>query len=170
MNTDMDPKKEIQITAEDGIQELFISREFDAPREMVFKAFSDPDLFVQFWGPDPEEVTMLIDYYDFKSGGSYRYTNSDKNGDHICAFSGVIHEVVQPERVIQTSEFEEAPEPGHVVLEAMMFENLPGNRTKLIIHDVFMSVADRNAAVQSGMEIGLNDGFNRLDKLLEKGF
>lgn len=145
-----------------------IIREFEAPREMVFKAFSDPEIFVQFWGPD--KISTKLDYYNFKSGGSYRYMNYDEAGNEICAFSGVIHEVTAPERVIQTAEFENLPERGHVVLEAMLFESLPGKRTKLTIHDVCMSVADRDAMVASGMDTGLNEGFNRLDKLLTKGF
>src|SRR5688500_7975515 len=105
-------KNKLQIIAEKGKQELFVVREFDAPREMVFKAVEDPDIVVQFWGP--ESVQMNIDYYHFKSGGSYRYTNTDEKGTELCAFSGVIHEVTTPERVIQTSEFESLPERGHV--------------------------------------------------------
>ena len=158
-------KNKLQIIAEKGKQELFVVREFDAPREMVFKAFQDPDIFVQFWGP--ESVQMNIDYYHFKSGGSYRYTNTDEKGTELCAFSGVIHEVTAPERVIQTSEFESLPERGHVVLEALLFEELPGDRTKLTIHDVCRSVADRDAIVMSGMDSGLGEGFNRLDDLLQ---
>lgn len=156
-----------KVVAEPGKQECFIIREFDAPREMVFKAFSDPDIFIQFWGPD--NVPMKIDYYNFKSGGSYRYRNFDQEGNELCAFSGVIHEVAAPERVIQTSEFDTMPERGHVVLESILFESLPGNRTKLTFHEVCRSVADRDAMVMSGMDSGLEQGFKRLDNLLEKG-
>lgn len=160
-------KNKLQIIAEKGKQECFIIREFDFPREMVFRAFSDPGIFVQFWGPD--NVKTNLDYYHFKTGGSYRYTNTDEQGNEICAFSGVIHEVTAPERVIQTSEFENLPEKGHVVLEAILFEELPGDRTKLTFHDVCRSVADRDAMIMSGMDSGLSEGFNRLDKLLQEG-
>ena len=160
-------QKKLQIIAEKDKQECFIIREFDAPREMVFKAFEDPDLFVQFWGPG--SVQMNIDNYDFRSGGSYRYTNTDSGGNELCAFSGVIHEVSKPERVIQTSELESLPERGHVVLEAYLFDKLPGNRTKLTIHDVCRSVADRDAMIASGMDTGLSEGFIRLEALLENG-
>jgi uncharacterized protein YndB with AHSA1/START domain len=156
----------LKIVAEKGKQECFIIREFDAPRELVFQAFADPDIFVQFWGPD--HAPTKLDYYHFKTGGSYRYRNFDKNGKELCAFSGVIHEVTAPERVIQTSEFDTLPERGHVVLETMLFEKLPGNKTKLTIHDVCRSVADRDMIIQSGMEQGLEQGFVRLDKLLAK--
>ena len=160
----MAPKKQTQIVAEKGKQEYFIIREFDAPREMVFKAFSDPKIFVEFWGPD--DVPMKLDYYDFKSGGRYRYMNYDDKGNQLCAFSGLIHEVAPPERVIQTAEFEDLPEPGHIVLETILFDPLPGNRTKLTIHDVFRFVADRDAALSSGMDAGLEQGFKRLEKIL----
>lgn len=162
----MAQKNKLQIIAEKGKQELFIVREFDAPREMVFNAFQDPEIFVQFWGPD--SVQTNIDYYHFKSGGSYRYISTDKKGTELCAFSGVIHEVTIPERVIQTSELESLPERGHVVLEALLFEKLPGDRTKLTIHEVCRSIADRDAMVTSGMEGGLGEGFDRLDNLLQK--
>ena len=156
----------LKIIAEKGKQECYIIREFEAPREMVFKAFADPEIFVQFWGP--EETPMKLDYYDYKTGGSYRYRNFDKKGNELCAFSGVIHEVAAPERVIQTSEFDTLPERGHVVLETFLFEQLPGNRTKLTIHEVCRSVADRDAMIESGMDKGVEIGFVRLDKLLAK--
>lgn len=160
----MSTKNSLQIIAEKGKQECFIIREFDAPRELVFEAFSNPAIFVQFWGPG--DVLTNIDYYNFTTNGSYRYTNTDKNGNELCAFSGVIHEVTAPERVIQTSEFENLPERGHVVLETILFEILPGERTRLIFHDVCRSVADRDAMIESGMEKGLSEGFNRLDQIL----
>lgn len=162
----MKTKNEIKITAEPGKQEIYIIREFDAPREMVFKAFADPEILVQFLGPD--RLVMKIDYYDSRSGGSYRYTHEDDKGN-VYGFHGVIHEVTAPERMIQTFEFEGLPERGHVTLDTSLFEELPGGRTKLIIHSVCRSVADRDAMVMSGMETGISQGFARLDRLLEKG-
>jgi uncharacterized protein YndB with AHSA1/START domain len=162
----MEKLKEIKITAEPGRQEIFITREFDHPRENVFKAFSNPDILVQFFAPDNR--VMKFDYADFRSGGSYRFYHETQQGKQISAFHGVIHELTAPERIIQTSEFEGIPEKGHVVLEYMLFESLPGNRAKLIIHDVCSSTADRDMIVKSGMEIGLNEGFRRLDSLLDK--
>jgi len=72
------------------------------------------------------------------------------------------------ERIIQTFEFEGLPEKGHVTLETARFEALPGNRTKLTAQSVFQSVADRDGMLQSGMEGGVNDSYDRLDELLEK--
>lgn len=162
----MAQKNKLQIIAEKGKQECYIIRDFDAPREMVFKAFSDPDIFVQFWGPAATPVKL--DYYDFRSGGSYRYMNYDDKGNELCAFNGVIHEVTAPERIIQTSEFENLPERGHVVLETILFEALTSDQTRLTFHEVCRSVADRDAMVASGMDTGLEEGFERLDKLLEQ--
>lgn len=156
-----------KITAEPGKQELFIVREFDAPRELVFKAFSDPEILVRFLGP--KNLKMHIDHYDFRSGGSYRYVHTDENGNAF-GFNGAIHEVSAPERAIQTFEFEGMPQRGHVSLDTSLFEVLPGNRCRLTIQSVFRSVADRDGMVMSGMEGGLNEGFARLDELLKTGF
>jgi len=158
-------KNQTKITAEKGVQELFITREFEAPRELVFKAFSDPELLVQWLSPC--EMTLKIDYMDSRTGGSYRFINSNAQGQEFC-FNGVIHEVLEPERLIRTFEFEGLPERGHVVLETATFEALPGNRTKLVIQSVFRSVADRDGMISSGMEYGVNDAHRLLDELLEQ--
>ncbi len=84
------------------------------------------------------------------------------------AFHGVYHDISAPERVIDTFEFEGLPEPGHVTLETMKLEELPGGRTRLTTQSVFQSVADRDGALQSGMQEGINDTYNRLDELLKK--
>lgn len=158
-------KNQTKIAAEKGVQELFIIREFNAPRELVFKAFTDPDLLVQWLGPC--DMTMRIDYLDNRTGGSYRFIHANANGQEF-GFNGAIHEVAEPERLIRTFEFEGLPERGHVVLETAIFEALAGDRTKLTIQSVFRSVADRDGMVASGMEYGVNDSHNKLDELLEK--
>ena len=155
-----------EIIAEEGKQELFIIREFDAPKDLVFKAFTDPKLLVQFFAPFGN--TMHFNHHNYKNHGSYSWSNKDASGNVLCTFSGTIHEISAPDRVIQTSEFMELPERGHVVLEAMKFEALPGDRTKLVIHDVCFSVADRDAMIQSGMESGLVAIFEQLDELISQ--
>lgn len=154
-----------KVTAEPGRQDLFIVREFEAPRELVFKAFTDPDIVVKFLGPD--NMKMTIDHYDMRTGGSYRYVHADEQGN-AYGFNGAVHEVSFPERMIQTFEFEGMPQRGHVSMDISIFEALPGNRTRLTIQSVFRSVSDRDGMVQSGMETGLSEGFRRLDQLLEK--
>lgn len=154
-----------EITAEPGKQEIIITREFDAPRELVFKAFTDPELYVQWLGP--RGLTMTLETFEPRNGGSWRYIQKDADGNEY-AFHGVNHEVLSPERIIGTFEFEGLPEKGHVILETARFEALPGNRTKMISQSVFLSVEDRDGMLQSGMEEGVNDSYDRLDELLEK--
>jgi len=161
----MATKNQTKITAEPGKQEVFIAREFEAPRELVFKAFSDPELIVKWLGP--RELSMRIEKFDARSGGSYRYIHVDNNGNEF-GFHGVIHEVTAPELVIQTFEFEGLPEKGHVAMETTRFESLPGERTRVRIQSVFQSVADRDGMIMSGMERGVNDSHERLDELFEK--
>ena len=158
-------KNETKIMAEPGKQDVYIIREFDAPREMVFKAHADPKFIKQWLGP--RNRVMKIDYYHSKSGGAYRYTIEDKNGKEIAAFNGAIHEVTVPERIIQTFEFEGLPERGHVTLDCMTFEKLPGNRTKVTTHSVCRSQGDRDAMMASGMESGVNEGYEKLDEILK---
>jgi uncharacterized protein YndB with AHSA1/START domain len=160
----MSAKNKTTIKAEPGKQELFITREFDAPRELVFKAHTDPNLFVQWIGP--RGLTTTLDAFEPMSGGKWRFIQKDKDGSEF-GFHGVFHEV-SPERVIQTFEFEGLPESGHAVLETMTLESLPNNRTKLTTQSVFRSVSDRDGMIQSGMEHGVNEGFERLDEILKK--
>ena len=153
------------ILAEPGKQEIFIIREFDAPRPLVFQAFSDKDILVQWVGP--REMTMRYETFEPRAGGSYRYVQSLPNGMEF-GFHGVCHEHSAPERIIQTMEFEGLPEKGHVVLEIVQFEELPGDRTKVTVQSVFRSVQDRDGMVQSGMEQGVNTSHERLDEWIAK--
>lgn len=154
-----------KVRAEPGKQELFITRQFDAPRELVFRAHTDPNLYVQWIGPRRFETTLKK--FEPRSGGMWRYVSKDKDGKEY-AFYGVYHEVLAPERLIDTFEFEGLPEKGHVNLETLRLEELSGGKTKLTIQVVFQSIADRDGMLQSGMEEGLNESHDRLDELLEK--
>ncbi|WP_414469203.1 SRPBCC family protein [Methanobacterium sp. ACI-7] len=154
-----------RIIAEPGKQELLIEREVDAPRELVFKASTDPDLYAQWIGP--RELSTKIETFEPKSGGSWRFVQKDPDGNEF-AFHGVYHEVTFPERIIGTFEWEGLPEKGHVILQTTRFEELPNNRTKIIDQSVFQNVEDRDGMMESGMESGVNDSYSRLDELLEK--
>jgi len=160
----MSTQNKTKVIAEDGKQEMYITREFDAPRDIVFQAHADPDLLIQWLGP--ENRKMQIEKYDTHSGGAYRYFVCDNQGRPIAAFHGSLHEVTAPERIIQTFEFEGLPERGHVSLGITTFEALPGDRTKVTIHSIFRSTADRDATLRSGMEKGVNEGFQKLDAIL----
>jgi uncharacterized protein YndB with AHSA1/START domain len=163
----MTANNKTQVIAEAGKQEVFIIREFDAPRELVFKAFTTPEVMVQFYAPFG--FKMEFNYADYKNGGSYSWSHSDGKGKMLCTFKGVIHEIVSPERIIQTAEMEGLPEGGHVVLEALTFEALANNRTRLTIQDVCRSVADRDEMVRSGFESGVIVIFEQLDELIKSG-
>ena len=153
------------ITVEPGKLDLHITREFDAPRELVFKAFIDPKLYVNWFGP--RNLTTTFETFEPKNGGRWRAIQKDKDG-HEFAFHGVNHEVLAPERIIGTFEFEGLPEAGHVMLETTRFEALPGGRTRITSQSVFQSVEDRDGMVQAGMETGVVEGYERLDEILEK--
>jgi uncharacterized protein YndB with AHSA1/START domain len=158
-------KNQTKIVAEPGKQELTITREFDAPRELVFKAHTDPEMYVQWLGP--RSLTMRFTKFEPRDGGSYRFVHTDSDGSEY-AFHGVYHEVLAPERIIGTFEFEGLPEKGHVILQTARFEALPGNRTRLTGQAVYQSVEDRDGMIQSGMEMGVNEGYEKLDELLAK--
>jgi uncharacterized protein YndB with AHSA1/START domain len=161
----MTNQNETKIHAQPGHQELLITREFDAPRELVFKVITDPELLPQWWGP--RYLSTEVDKMDMRPGSQWRFIQRDTEGREY-AFSGVYHEVLAPERIINTFEFEGLPEAGHVTLETMKLEELPGGRTRLTTQSVFQSIIDRDAALQSGMESGIIDTYNRLDELLKE--
>ena len=152
------------VTAEPGKQELFITREFDAPRELVFKAHTDPELYEKWVGP--HGMKMTIDKWEMYDGGSYSYTH-ERDG-HKYSFFGVTHEVHAPERIVGTFEFDGLPERGHVILGITSFEELPDGRSRVVHQSVFRSVADRDGMVRSGMEGGVSDGYEKLDQLVAK--
>lgn len=153
-----------EVIAEPGKQDLFIVREFDAPRELVFRAHTDPEIYVKWVGP--YGMTMSIEKWECCDGGSYKYTH-ERDG-HRYAFFGVNHEVLAPERLIGTFEFDGLPERGHVILGKTTFEDLPDGRCRLVHQSVFFSVNDRDGMVQSGMERGVSDGYEKLDLLIKE--
>jgi uncharacterized protein YndB with AHSA1/START domain len=152
---------ETKINAPEGTPFIDISREFDAPRDLVFRAWTDPELVVQWLGPRKYE--MVLETWEPRAGGSWRFIHRD--GDQEYGFHGVFHGDVTPDNMVQTFEFEGAP--GHVSLERLSLEEHDG-RTIARTHSVYQSVEARNAMVESGMAEGMNDGFNRLDELLAR--
>ncbi len=152
------------VTAEPNKQDLFIIREFDAPRELVFKAHIDPELYVQWVGP--KDLEMSVQKLDAFDGGTFEFTH--KRDAHRYRFFGSYHEVLAPERIVGTFEFDSLPERGHVIMGKTTFEELPDNRCRLTHQSVFFSVSDRDGMVQSGMERGVAEGYEKLDDLLAK--
>lgn len=151
------------IVAEPGKQEIIITSVFDAPRDLVFRACTDANLLSRWWGPS--RLTTVIDKMDIQRGGIWRFVQHDANGNEF-AFYGVYHDIVSPERLVFTFEFEGAP--GHVMLETLTFEAQDG-KTKLTNRSVFQTVEDRDAMLRSGMESGASESMDRLAELLVEG-
>ncbi|HLZ21938.1 MAG TPA: SRPBCC family protein [Ktedonobacterales bacterium] len=152
-----------QIIAEPGMPQIVITREFDAPRALLFRAYTDPGLLVQWLGP--RRLTMSVDHFDVRDGGTWRYIHRGADGTE-AAFHGVFHGTPSLDGgIVQTFEFEGAP--GHVSLETVTFEEHAGG-TLVRTNDVFQSVEDRDAMLQSGMQEGINESMERLDELLAR--
>jgi len=151
---------ETQIVSDPDVPLVRIVREFDAPVEKVFRAHTDPDLVVQWLGP--RGMTMTIDRFDCRSGGSYRYIHG-RDGEEF-AFHGSFHEVRPNELIVQTFTFEGFPD--QVALEKLVLEDIGGGRTRLTATSLVDSFADRDAFVASGMETGVVEGYERLDEVL----
>jgi len=154
-------KKELTgITAEPGKQEVVITRVFDAPRNLVFKAYTDPRLIPQWWGP--RYLMTTVDKMDVRPGGMWRFVQVDDKGNEY-SFHGVYHEIKAPERLVFTFEFEGMP--GHISLETATFEEFKG-KTRLTGRSVFQTVEDRDGMLKSGMEEGASETMDRLAELL----
>jgi uncharacterized protein YndB with AHSA1/START domain len=149
-----------QIIAEPGIPQIVITREFDAPRDLLFRAHTDPELLVRWLGP--RRLSMTIDHFDARAGGTWRYIHRDVDGNEY-GFHGVFHGTPSPDGIVQTFEFEGVP--GHVSLQTIAFDEHDG-KTLLRQNVVFQSVADRDGMLESGMAEGVNDSMERLDELI----
>jgi len=141
-------------------KEILITREFDAPRDLVFKAMTDPDLIPRWWGP--RAYTTEVDQMDVRPGGKWRFINRTPDGT-AHGFRGEYREIVPPERIVQTFEYE--PMPGHVFVETATFTEREG-RTLLTVRSVAPSKEDRDGMIGSGMEKGLAETHDRFAELL----
>jgi uncharacterized protein YndB with AHSA1/START domain len=151
---------ETQLEVDPKVPLLRITREFDAPREKVFRAHTDPELVVQWLGP--RDLTMRIDHYDCRTGGSYRYVHS--RGTEEYGFHGSFHEVRPSETIVQTFTFEGVPDG--VSLDRMTLTDLGEGRCLLTVTSLVDSFEARDAILASGMESGVREGYERLDELL----
>jgi len=151
-----------RITALPGVPFIEMERTFDAPRALVYRAHTDPDLLRQWLGPRQYEMT--VEAWDVRDGGRWQYTHRDGDGN-AYGFHGVFHGAQSPDGMTQTFEFDGAP--GHVSLNTLVLEERDG-RTVARTKSVFQSVADRDAMIQSGMADGVNDGYDRLDELIAR--
>lgn len=145
-----------------GTQQIDMEREFDAPRDLLFRAHTDPDLLVQWLGPRDEK--MRLERLEARDGGTYRYIFKGSDGNEH-GFHGVFHGTPSPEGIVQTFEYEGTP--GHVSLDSITFEERDG-KTLLRGKSIYQSVADRDSMIESGMEQGVNEGYEQLDELISK--
>ena len=158
MTTTTHPDTEIIVDKD--VPLVRIVREFDAPPEKVFRAHTDPELLVQWLGP--RDLTMVVDKYDCRTGGEYRYVHSRDGEDY--GFHGCFHDVRPNELIVQTFTFEGVPDS--VALEKLVLEDLGDGRTRLVVTSLVDSFEDRDAMVASGMETGIVEGYERLDEVL----
>jgi uncharacterized protein YndB with AHSA1/START domain len=154
---------DLKVVAEPGTHQIVITRSFDAPRDLVFKAFTDPDAIPRWWGQRGNET--VVDELEARPGGRWRFVQRSGDGNEN-GFHGVYHDAVAPERIVYTFEWEGLP--GHVLLETITFDEQDGT-TRMTDTSVFQSVSDRDGMLQSGMESGAAESMDRLDEYLAKG-
>jgi len=141
-------------------REIVLTREFDAPRELVFKAMTDPKHVPNWWGP--RKYTTIVDKLEVRPGGKWRFINRGPEGE--TAFRGEYRKIVPNERIVWTFEWEGLP--GHVSVETAVLEEKGNGRTRLTATSVFANKEDRDGMLQSGMETGARESYERLDEIL----
>jgi uncharacterized protein YndB with AHSA1/START domain len=166
MSTETKHHKKAEVTTPTD-REILIERVFDAPRDRVYAAFTDPELIPEWWGR--YEDTVTVDKMEVRDGGEWRFVTvsgggRDKEGEEH-AFRGVFREVVPPERIVWTFEWEGMK--GYITVETVTFEDL-GEQTKVSSRSLFFTTEERDGMLESGMEIGLNQSYAQLDELLAK--
>ena len=154
---------ETTIDADPNVPVVRIVREFDAPPPRVFACQADPELFARWCGPD--DVAMTVETWDFRTGGSWRFHHM--RGADTYSFYGSFHEVRPDELIVQTFTF--CGVPDGVALERLRFVALGGGRTRLEASSLVDSFEGRDAMLSSGMDVGVRDGYAKLDAVLATG-
>ncbi|GAA5211858.1 SRPBCC domain-containing protein [Microbacterium kyungheense] len=140
-------------------------REFEAPAAAVYTAHADPDVYVRWVGPTTYETAVTA--WDHRSGGAYRFVQREPGRLGEYAFRGAIHTARPGELIIQTFEWEGAPD--QVSLDIMRFEDLPGGRSRIVGRSVFPSLDNLRSMLDDGMTEGMETGYRALDDLLREG-
>jgi uncharacterized protein YndB with AHSA1/START domain len=144
-----------------GDRQIRAERVFNAPREKVYKAMTDPELIPQWWGRHKDTTT--IEELDVRVGGRWRFVSESEDGRH--GFSGVFRELEEPSRVVQTFEWDGMP--GYISVDSAELEDLGDGRTRVISTSTFHFGEERDGMLSSGMEIGMGESYDRLEELLE---
>jgi uncharacterized protein YndB with AHSA1/START domain len=158
----MSTTTEAVIEADPKLPIIRITREFAATPGQLFRAHTDPALYTQWVGPNAADTR--IEHWDARTGGSWRFTGSIGGAEY--AFRGCFHEV-RPDRIVQTFTYE--GEPDGVALETLWFEDLGGGRSRLRVQSLVDSFESRDAWLASGMETGVNDGYAKLQRMVDDG-
>jgi uncharacterized protein YndB with AHSA1/START domain len=152
-------KRKTNINAEDGQHDLVITREFELPLELLFKAYVEPEIVEQWMGT---KVLKL----ENKKHGSWQFETSDPQGNVVFRANGVIHEFVPDQKITRTFEMENSP--FDVQLEFLEFEKLTDDTSKLTMHVLYRSVAFRDQMLQLPFAQGINMAHNRLEEIVSK--
>ena len=147
------------ITKTIGEREIYVERMFSAPRERVWKAFTEPDLIAQWWGRGNK---LVIERWELQRGGHWRFVEHTNHG--AFGFEGRFREVTPPERVVQSFEWDGMP--AHVAIQTMTLDDLGDGHTRLVVTSIFHTQEERDGMLQSGMETGMNESYAALDKVL----
>ncbi len=141
-------------------REIVVTRVFEAPRELVWRAFTDPKLVAQWWGRGNK---LIVERMELERGGHWRYVEHSLDGVH--GFEGRYREVTPPESIVQTFEWDGMP--GYVAINTLTFEDIGNGRTRVVTSSIFHTTEERDGMLRSGMETGLSESYAALDKLLE---
>lgn len=158
--TAKEPTRKATITKPSD-REVRIERIFNAPRERVWRAYTDPEQLAQWWGRGNK---LDVERFELERGGHWRFVEHSDHGDH--GFEGRFREVTPPERLVQTFEWDGMP--GYPAVNTATFEDLGDGRTKVVSTSLFYTTDERDGMLNSGMEGGLNESCAALDRLLER--
>ena len=150
----------MRVISDPGVPQVIVIREFNAPRELLFRAYTEPELVARWLGPAGLE--LIVNQLDPQHGGRWRWTHYDADGKGY-AFHGLYHGTPSPDRIVQTYEFDQ--QPGTVYLNLITFDEADGVTT-LTQNTVFFAVEDRDLYVDTGMERGLRASMQQLDDLV----
>jgi uncharacterized protein YndB with AHSA1/START domain len=159
----MEQKNTTRMISKPGGQEVLFLRDFDAPRDEVFRAWTTPSLYSRWAGP--RHLKSCLKVFKPRTGGSYRILHLGTDGIQFIT-RGVYHEVTPPERIVATFENESNADKGRPVLEIFKFEALSDRRTRVTTHLIFLTGADRDGMLQAGVEQGMRESHERLEELL----
>jgi len=157
-------EQKTKINAGDGKQDLVITREFDLPLELLFKAYAEPEL-VEQWMSNEYSTTKLLKQ-ESKKYGSYQLETSDPNGNVVFRANGVIHEFITDKKIIRTFEMEKTP--FGVQLEVYEFEQLTNDTSKLTMHVIYESVEQRDQVLKLPFAQGINMAHSRLENIMRQ--